>query len=393
MDKALSRRMTAHYALIQVLFNAVCLAVFGFSSVYLRAHGLNDSAIGVVLALGTVLNIVAQPIAGGLADRARRCSLNVLIAMFYALIFVAGLALMTVAKSAWMVAALFVVLHFGISISESFTASLAMEQVNRGVNLNFGLARGIGSVGYGVASLVLGQMVAQNGEAVVMPYLVALCVLCVAALLPFGTPGATMRTQKEHIQTQSMGDFIRENRRFCLFVVGIALMLYSYCVRANYMYQIVLSVGGDVEQYGTISAFTAFVELPAMACYPMLAKRFKARSIVLFASVCFVVRTVILCFANSMVWVYVSQSMQMVSYALFIPAAVYYVNHVVGERNRNKGQTFLNAGQSTSSICASLLGGWMLTRAGGNPQGMLLISVAVSTVGLIILFFVNPEKK
>ncbi len=394
MDKRLSRTMTAHYALLQVLFNAVALAVFGFSSVFLRFHGLNDSQIGVILAVGTILNIIAQPIAGSLADRARKFSLNTLIAGFFTLVFAAGLLVMT-ATSVWMIAALFVLMHFAISMSESFAFSLAMEQVNRGVDLNFGLARGIGSVGYGIASLFLGRLIAQNTETVIMPYVAALCVLCVAALLPFGrTKGqSACQEAKEAPPPESMRGFIRENKRFCLFIVGIALMLYSYCTRASYMYQIILSIGGDVEQFGAISAFTAFVELPAMACYPLLAKRFKARSIVLFASVCFVLRTVILCFADSMAWVYLSQSMQMLSYALFVPSAVYYVNEVVGERNRNKGQTFLNAGQSTSSICASLLGGWMLTQAGGDPQNMLLISVAVSVVGLVILFWVHPEKR
>jgi len=55
-----------------------------------------------------------------------------------------------------------------------------------------------------------------------------------------------------------------------------------------------------------------------------------------------------------MFWIYVSQSMQMISYALFVPASVYYVNEMIGENNRNKGQTFLGMGTSVSSICAAI---------------------------------------
>lgn len=390
-SKKLSRRTTAHYALIQVLANAACVGVFGFSSVYLRAQGLNDSQIGIILALGTVINVAAQPVMGSLADRTRKLSLNRLIAIFYLIMFAAAGALMPSALPVWLVAGLFVVLNFSVSISETFANSLAMEQVNRGVNLNFGLARGMGSVGYALGSLGLGRLVALNGERMVMPFVIVLSLMSIAALLPFGR--GTVMTEKKDPKTLKLGVFVRENKRFCLFVVGVALMYYCYCVRGSYMYQIVLAIGGDVEQFGSITAFTAFVELPAMAAYPLLSKKFKTRTIVLFAAVCFVIRTLIICFAQNMLWIYVSQSMQMVSYALFIPASVYYVNEMIGETNRNKGQTFLGMGQSLSSICASLCGGWMLTAAGGDPQTMLLTAAIISSAGVVLLAVVKPQKK
>ena len=388
---SISRRTTAHYALIQVLANAACVGVFGFSSVYLRAQGLNDSQIGVVLALGTVINVAAQPLMGSMADRSRKISLNRLIALFYAMIVVIASVLAPSVLPLALVSCMFVLLNFGVCISETFANSLAMEQVNRGINLNFGLARGMGSVGYAVGSLVLGRLVAQSGERMVMPFVIVLSLLGIAALLPFGR--GTAVPEKKEQKALNLSAFVRENKRFCVFVLGVALMYYCYCVRGSYMYQIVLAIGGDVEQFGTITAFTAFVELPAMAAYPLLSKKFKTRTIVLFAAVCFVLRTLIICFARNMLWIYVSQSMQMVSYALFVPASVYYVNEMSGEANRNKGQTFLGMGQSISSICASLFGGMMLTAAGGNPQMMLLSAAIISSIGVVILFMVRPQKK
>lgn len=385
-----SSRMTAHYALLQVLSNAAHVVVFGFSSVYLRAQGLTDSQIGIVLALGTGINIAAQPLMGSLADRTRRLSLNRLIALFYLLAIAAAALLATALLPQWIVVSLFVLLTFCVFVSESFFNSLAMEQVNRGFALNFGLARGIGSAGYALVSLALGKAVSAYSESALMPFLIVFSALMIAALLPFGA-GTQGNQPVGERQSLNLRKFIAENKRFCLFVLGVALMYYCYAVRASYMYQIVLSIGGDIEQFGAITAFTAFVELPAMAAFPMLNKRFKTRTILLFAAVCFVVRTLIICFAQNMAWIYVSQGMQMVSYGLFIPASVYYVNEMIGESNRNKGQTFLSMGQSLSSICASLLGGAMLTAAGGSPQRMLLAAAIISTVGVVILFAVAPD--
>lgn len=387
----ISRRMTAHYAVIQVVLNSACAVIFGYSSVYLRAQGLKDSQIGLVLAMGTLINIISQPFMGSLADRARKLSLNRLIALFYLLAMAVALVLAPGMVPMGVAAGLFVVLNFSLCISETFTSSLAMEQVNRGINLNFGLARGIGAAGYAISSLLLGKVVAQKGEGAIMPFLVFFCVLCILVLLPFGQ-GIRKEETTEKKSLDLLG-FIRENRQFCLFVAGVALMYFCFSVRGNYMYQIVLAVGGDVAQYGTITAFTAFVELPAMASYPLLSKKFKARSILLFAAGCFVVRSVIIGLAPNMFWIYVSQSMQMISYALFVPASVYYVNEMIGESNRNKGQTFLGMGTSVSSICAAIFGGMMLTAAGGNPQKMLLTSAAVSTLGVALMWFVMPKEK
>ena len=224
--EGLSRRMTAHYAVIQVVLNSACAVIFGYSSVYLRAQGLKDSQIGIVLAMGTLINILSQPFMGSLADRARKLSLNRLIALFYLLAMAVALVLVPGFVPMGVAAGLFVVLNFSLCISETFTSSLAMEQVNRGINLNFGLARGIGAAGYAIASLLLGKVVAQKGEGAIMPFLVFFCVLCILVLLPFGR-GVRKEEATEKKALNLLG-FIRENRQFCLFVAGVALMYFCF---------------------------------------------------------------------------------------------------------------------------------------------------------------------
>ena len=61
-------RLTAHYALLQATLNAVYLAIVSFASVFLRYRGMNDFQIGILLAVGTMLSILLQPLLGTLAD-------------------------------------------------------------------------------------------------------------------------------------------------------------------------------------------------------------------------------------------------------------------------------------------------------------------------------------
>ena len=77
---------------------------------------------------------------------------------------------------------------------------------------------------------------------------------------------------------------------------------------------------------------------------------------------------------------------------LFWPAAIYYVNETIGEANRNKGQTFLSAGMCVSTVLSTLIGGSMLSSAGGDPYGMLLSGAAISAVGMIFLTMASAGK-
>lgn len=62
---------TARYALLQSSYwGGFCLIV-SFASVYLRAEGMSNAQIGVVIAVSSGVATVVQPVAAGAADRSR----------------------------------------------------------------------------------------------------------------------------------------------------------------------------------------------------------------------------------------------------------------------------------------------------------------------------------
>lgn len=391
VQKNTIRRLTAHYSLIQIMLNAIYLAIVGFSSVFLRYRGMNDMQIGLLLALGTILSILTQPMLGSLADKMKHIRLGLITGVFHIAMVPLALFLILFTDNLALIAIAFTLLRYLISASDPFENSMAMELVNHGYPVNFGLARGIGSSGYSAASFLMGKAVAGWGEEVIMPCVIALSLITTVILVTFRVPrGAAASGETESAaqadQTLGLLAFMRKNLRFCAFILGIALLYYCHDVRANYMYQIIVSIGGTAEQYGTITAFTALVEMPAMLFFSQLLKRFKARTLLLFSAVCMVLRALVIAYAPNLLWMYVGAAMQVLSYGLFTPASVYYVNEVVGEANRNKGQTFLSSGLCISTVLSSLIGGGMLNAAGGNPRGMLLFGVALSSVGVVVLF-------
>jgi PPP family 3-phenylpropionic acid transporter len=157
------------------------------------------------------------------------------------------------------------------------------------------------------------------------------------------------------------------------------------------MYQIVEGIGGTADDFGSITAFTSMIEIPALVCFSRLQKRFSVRSLLLFSAVFLIVRVLVICYAPNIAWLYVAGALQILSYGLFAPATVYYVNDIVGEANRNKGQTLLSTAFCISAVLGSLIGGNMLSAAGGDPHDMLIVGALVSAVGAAILFLTRPR--
>ena len=87
---------------------------------------------------------------------------------------------------------------------------------------------------------------------------------------------------------------------------------------------------------------------------------------------------------NGMAVVYISQAMQMFAYAVFIPAGAYFVNQTMAKFDQVKGQAYINCSITLGGVFSSLICGRLLDIRG--PHFMLIVSLAVTTIGLVIAF-------
>ena len=83
----------------------------------------------------------------------------------------------------------------------------------------------------------------------------------------------------------------------------------------------------------------------------------------------------------------------MFGYALFTPASVYYVDQMMGEGDKVKGQAYLGSAMAIGGIAANFAGGRILDAYG--PQAMLECAIAMSAVGnaVVILAARAIQKK
>ena len=97
----------------------------------------------------------------------------------------------------------------------------------------------------------------------------------------------------------------------------------------------------------------------------------------------FFVKALGLYLAPSIGFLFVAQAFQSVSFALYIPAAVRYVNETIAPEDQVKGQAFMTTAATLSGIFATLLGGIMFDSIGVSHT--LLVAAVSAGCGLVIL--------
>jgi MFS transporter, PPP family, 3-phenylpropionic acid transporter len=385
----LGQRLTINYALIQSVFNMAYCCIMAFAAVFLLSRGFSNSEVGLTLTIAAGLTIISQALIASFADKTTRLSLHQIVAGLLVGCLVAGLLLMLTPAMILPTAILYIVLYCCFGSQGSLVTSLAMEHVNARVPLNFSLARGIGSFAFAVLALILGNLTERYGGGIVAPVGVGISLLGVILVTTFPKSTRATTSTEACSAEQPVGfiEFASQHPRFIALIGSIALMYFSHVLINIYTIQIIMNVGGNTADMGIASAIGGFLELPAMALFPLLMRRVQnAGTLLKLASIFLVLKTLATLLAPSVGWIYAAQCLQFFAFALFVPSSVYYVNEVINNANKVKGQAGIFLGTGISGMIGSLLGGFMLDSSGG-VSFMLTVGLGVSLVGLMLVLF------
>ena len=154
--------LTGRYCLLQGSYYGVNCAVIGYASVFLLERGMSPAGIGALIAAGNVLSAVLQPMAAGIADRSGRVTLKQMIRLAAAAGAILSL-LVGVFGSLKLIAPLYMALAMIANLEMPLVNAVSVYFSNRGYRINFGLARGIGSLTYAAFSYGLGLLAGMFG--------------------------------------------------------------------------------------------------------------------------------------------------------------------------------------------------------------------------------------
>lgn len=157
------------------------------------------------------------------------------------------------------------------------------------------------------------------------------------------------------------------------------------------MIQIITNVGGTSADLGRLLAIAAITEIPVMFLFSIIVKHVKSSVLLIISGIFFALKAFGYFAAVNIALMTVAAVMQMGSFALYIPASVYYVNEVMEEQDKFKGQALMTGTNTLGGMIGSLLGGFLIDHAGVAVMNLAGLIMAVSGAVLIALF-VSRQK-
>ncbi len=382
-----SRLLNGEYCVFQGLFWMAFCSVVSYAALFLQRRGYTSTETGTIMAIGLILSFLLQPTVASLADRSRRVTLMGVIAAIGG-VMIAGMA------TAWLVPgrSAAVCIAYGlyfccVYLMLPFANAFAGFLSSWGCPVNFGIARGVGSLTYALLSLALGVLIEKLGPNVLpaggIVFTLAMLLMMALFSRQYAAVDAEGSVSASKAKSRGLAEFLRSDPRFALTLLGIALTYFSHTVFTNFLINIVENVGGGSAEMGVCAFIAAVVELPPMFIFMRLLKKLRCSTLLKLSCLMFSVKMLCCFLAPNVAVMYAAQVIQMLAFGLYIPASVQYVNEVVSPADRAKGQALVTAATTFSAIAASFLSGLMLDKLGVSAT--MLAAAAVSFVGALIV--------
>lgn len=368
--------------------NCVSLSYVVF---YLGMFGFQDHTIGTIVSISAVIGFVLQGMLGRIIDTNPKWYWrNLLIVLGVLELIVCGLILIGQLINIGSLIlgglyAVFIIITLGMG---PLVNTSSFYYTAHGRPVNFGVARGIGSVVFAAVSYIIGVFSGQMGI-IFIPIcgvVVSLLFILSTIILPdLGSAYASGDMQSSSKTSLVSRDFIQRNKYFILMALGICMVLILHNIVNSFLIRMVENVGGTSDALGIALAIAAICEIPVLFLYESFVKRFNISSqfLIFLACMFFVIRGILYLFATSVIIIYAVQILQSVTFALLIASKTHYADEGVGEEDKATGQSIMSMTEASGMVLGSAVGGWALSLGGINM--MYIVGIGFAVVGSLLV--------
>lgn len=119
--------------------------------------------------------------------------------------------------------------------------------------------------------------------------------------------------------------------------------------------------------------------------YNKINQKISSNILIKLAMTMFFIKHLITFLASTISMIYLGQCFQIVAYALFIPASVYYVRENISKQDQLKGQALVTMSMTLAGIFSDLCDGFLIDLM--SIKKVLLLATLFSFIGLFISFY------
>ncbi len=379
-NHASDKRIRFYYTSLQFLYWMMFCSIYGFATLFLIYFKVDPAKIGGILALVNIASTILQPFISQIIIKKSKVPLIVVlktmtigvVAVLLAGVIFPALSILTYVLGGILLVSM-----------QSFLNALAFEYTNSGNKINFGFSRAGGSLGFAGTSFLLGQLLEEFSAALLPMIAIGQAVLFLIILLLL--PAIKKPEMPVMLTEQSHSGVFLKKYPFLLFLfVGFSFLFSFHTMINSFLAQIFADIGGGSKEVGIALMVAALCELPGMIFFEQLVRIRSSRFWLLFSSVAFAIRGVLMLLISSIILMELSHLMQGVSFALFIPASAYLFNHSLADEDRVFGQTIIIIATTIGGVIGNLLGGMLIQSFG--VWEMLLIGTGFAVLGAALTF-------
>ncbi len=390
-----TKQLNIEYFSLQSLFWMTYCMVVGFSVTYLLSCGYSNSEAGYILASANICALVLQPFFADLADRSKKINAMTIFLISISIIFVCSIGLFFISVRSVILTLIYVLMITLANAVIAFLTSVQFLMDPSKTKINFGLCRAGGSLCFAILSAAMGILIERIGMKSIPTalFIITLLIILLCVYITRHRIHTTLDTTNSlaHKKSSSLFVFFKENPKFVVLSIAMLFIYYAHAFITNFTISIVLNVGGDHREMGYLIAFMALMELPGMIGFKEISRRFKVSSLLLFSMIMFSVKAIVVWLSSSLMILAFGFALQVVSFALYIPASVQYANIIIDEKDTVKAQMMFNLMQAGGAVFSSIIGGWLIDFSGISHA--LFVGAILSCIGTMIAFTAIQNTK
>lgn len=165
-----------------------------------------------------------------------------------------------------------------------------------------------------------------------------------------------------------------------------------FCI--NFTILVVENLGGNSKDNGLILGIKALLEAIAVFSIGKIRKHIGLEKLLVFASLCFILKSFTIYSATSLSTVYFAQIIQMFSFAMILPSMVEYADVKLPTNVAVRGQAFFTMTIGLGSVLSSLFAGSIINAYGVKTSNLVALIVSIiSVIGFILTLLIGNYGK
>jgi PPP family 3-phenylpropionic acid transporter len=368
-------------AFIFLLFSTYSVVGF-FMPLYLKSEGLDSGQIGMIIACGSLVAMVAQPFWGFVSDKRKTVKRILILLMSCCLL--TGLGLFSVNTFVWIMLC-YIVFSFFNSATAPLTETLCFSYAREN-NKEYGRIRLWGEIGVGISALLLGLLIERIGiHHLKLIYGIAISVAILAGFM-LRDSKATPVT----VDFKALAVLFRQPR-LLWFLFTILLVAIPHKMNDTVLALYLAQLGAPASQLGTAWLVATLSSVPAMMVMGTMIRRWNELGILVIAAAGYAVRWAVYGMTDNPTMLVAAQALHIITFPLMLIASIQYLSGLVPSELRATGQAaFAVTFSGLGGIIGSAGGGYAFGRIGASyTYGIGSMLALLGAIAILATYIVN----